>query len=135
MLYMFIKRQASWIFGSAEGYRCYHPPSRKFFVSANVVFNETEYYYVPEVVPESGHGETEPTELEFLRYEGFIPSVRQGTPLEDEPESNSATTPAESDQRQVVTKEEEDPEEDPEPETDNAELEELEDTNNRHSRT
>ena len=31
--------------GTQKGYQCYHPPSRKFFVSADVVFNESELYY------------------------------------------------------------------------------------------
>lgn len=28
-----------------KGYKCYHPPTRRFFVSINVVFNEKESYF------------------------------------------------------------------------------------------
>ena len=28
-----------------KGYKCYHPPSKKIFVSTNVTFNESESYF------------------------------------------------------------------------------------------
>ena len=50
-----------------KGYRCYHPPSRKFYVSADVVFNEAESYYASEVSPGTAPPTQEQVDLEFLR--------------------------------------------------------------------
>ena len=96
--------------GMQKGYRCYHPPSRKFFVSANVIFNESEYYYTSAVQPGTAPAETEQTEFEFLRYVGGIPLENQATPLESETESSSAMTPAEAQPNQSLAEEEQEPE-------------------------
>ena len=93
-----------------KGYRCYHPPSRKFFVSANVIFNESEYYYTSEVHPGTAPAETKQTEFEFLRYVGGIPLENQATPSESETESSSAMTPAEAQPNQSLADEEREPE-------------------------
>ena len=53
-------------FGTQKGYRSYHPPSRKFFVSADVAFNESTFYYQPATSPEAVPIEKEGTDLESL---------------------------------------------------------------------
>ena len=58
--------------GTQKGYRCYHPPSRKFFVSADVVFNEDDLYFGAETVLSSTPLEKEQMDLEFLRYLGTV---------------------------------------------------------------
>ena len=50
-----------------KGYRCYHPPSRRFFVSIDVVFNEAESYYASEVSRGTAPLAKEQVDLEFLR--------------------------------------------------------------------
>ena len=59
--------------GTQKGYRCYHPPSRKFFVSADVVFNESELYYKSETSSAMASPKKEATNLEFLHLVEFIP--------------------------------------------------------------
>ena len=56
-----------------KGYRCYHPPTRKFLVCANVMFNESELYYKSEESHEMTSPERQSTDLEFLHIAKFIP--------------------------------------------------------------
>ena len=55
-----------------KGYRCYHPTTRKFLLSANVMFNESELYYKSEESHEMTSPERQSTDLEFLRIAKFI---------------------------------------------------------------
>ena len=59
--------------GTQKGYRCHHPPSRKFFLSADVLFNEFELYYKAETSSTMASPEKEATNLEFLHLAEFIP--------------------------------------------------------------
>ena len=36
-----------------KGYRCYHPGSKKFFVSVNVTFHENESFFSPKIESEN----------------------------------------------------------------------------------
>ena len=56
-----------------KGYRCYYPPSRKFFVSADVIFNEAEKYYASEMSSETAPPAQEQVDFEFLHNVGSGP--------------------------------------------------------------
>ena len=71
-----------------KGYRCYYPPSRKFFVSADVVFNEAENYYASEISSETAPPAQEQVDFEFLRNVGSGSLWSQElTPREDDVEA------------------------------------------------
>ena len=67
-----------------KGYRCYHPPSRKFFVSASVVFNEDEMYSPPELTHVAALERDEQADLELLHYMGNFSFDDQTSNLRNE---------------------------------------------------
>ena len=85
--------------GTQKGYRCYHPPSRKFFVSADVVFNEDDLYFVvAKRVLSSSPVEKEQIDLEFLRYLGTIQLDAPTSTVESVTDGKDIVqTPADSD--------------------------------------
>ena len=72
-----------------KGYWSYHPPSRKFFVSADVAFYEAECYYMQEVSSRTTLAEQEQIDLEFLRYVGSAPLCGPKITLENEVDIDS----------------------------------------------
>ena len=87
--------------GSQKGYRCYHPPSRKFFVSADIVFNESENYYATENLPKDVPEETEQTGLDFLRYLGGISLGSQIPPQSSSTEEIQSIRVTETDENKL----------------------------------
>ena len=88
-------------YGSQKGYRCYHPPSRKFFVSADIVFNESENYYATENLPKDVPEETEQTGLDFLRYLGGISLGSQIPPQSSSTEEIQSIRVTETDENKL----------------------------------
>src|SRR5690606_30548559 len=55
-------------------YRCYHPSSRKFYVSMDVVFHEKELFYTPSTTDSSLQGENQDEVLYLEDLHTFFPS-------------------------------------------------------------
>ena len=94
-----------------KGYRCYHPPSRRFFTSADVVFNEDKFYFVQELISEPVPMEEEKMGMEFLRNSGTVhysdPANVMHCPMIGKTPVETAQTPVETAERadQLVTEE------------------------------
>ena len=58
-----------------------------------MVFNKAECYYMPEVSSGTAAAELEQTNLEFLRYVGFVPLRGPTITLENEVNVNSGVNP------------------------------------------
>ncbi|KAL5568186.1 hypothetical protein UlMin_024761 [Ulmus minor] len=56
-----------------KGYRCYHPSSRKFYVSADVIFHEKELFYTPSINDSSLQGENQDEVLHHEDLHWFFP--------------------------------------------------------------
>ncbi|KAB2602934.1 hypothetical protein D8674_003939 [Pyrus ussuriensis x Pyrus communis] len=57
-----------------KGYKCYHPATRHMYVTMDVTFSESEYFYVPVSSSSDPQGESSSDDLKWLDLEG-IPVV------------------------------------------------------------
>ncbi|CAJ2640143.1 unnamed protein product [Trifolium pratense] len=71
----------SWYSSTQKGYKCYHPPSNKFFVSRDVTFHEQESYFAQTHL----HGENTSKEDESL----ILPDLNLGPQVEAETRSDN----------------------------------------------
>ena len=79
-------------YGSQQkGYKCYHPPSQKFYVTMDVTFSENSCYFLPPVTPRQGENscyyEDLFTELDGRMVSDFSVSEKSGAILETQENS------------------------------------------------
>ncbi|KAB2632563.1 polyprotein (retrotrasposon protein) [Pyrus ussuriensis x Pyrus communis] len=99
-----------------KGYKCYHPATRHMYVTMDVTFSESEYFYAPVSSSSDPQGESSSDDLKWLDLEGIpvVDAVHNGAVIIHAENDKSAIV-AESSMQSGPVPDESDPESDKSP--------------------